>query len=241
MKWIVLTGESGGLGQAILRAILRMEGYGVIGISRSFSEELQEIYDRNTGRYVHIPFDLSKPEGIKTLYLEEIRKIGPVYGYINNAAAVYDDLVTNASLDRINHLFKVNVYSPILLSKYCIRDMLLHETEGSLVHITSVSSRTGYRGLSMYAASKGALEAFSRTVAREWGSRGIRSNCVSPGFLETEMSSTLSADQKEKIYRRTALNKPTSIDSVAEAVCFLLTEKAASITGTILEVDNGTI
>ncbi|CAM5190922.1 3-oxoacyl-[acyl-carrier-protein] reductase OS=Ureibacillus acetophenoni OX=614649 GN=SAMN05877842_101438 PE=3 SV=1 [Ureibacillus acetophenoni] len=93
----------------------------------------------------------------------------------------------------------------------------------------------------MYAASKAAIEAFSKTLAREWGSKGIRSNCVVPGFMETAISANLTEDQKERIYQRTSLKKETDISSVASTVLFLLSDKAKSITGAVVHVDNGTI
>ena len=93
----------------------------------------------------------------------------------------------------------------------------------------------------MYAATKGAMEAFSKNTAREWGSKGIRSNCVVPGFMETSISSTLTDEQKMRIYQRTSLKKETEIASVASTVLFLLSDKAKSITGTVVHVDNGTI
>ena len=93
----------------------------------------------------------------------------------------------------------------------------------------------------MYASTKGALEAFSKNIAREWGGKGIRSNCVVPGFSGTTMSESLGAEQKERIYNRTSLKKETDVRSVASTVLFLLSEQACSITGTVLHVDNGTI
>ena len=119
--------------------------------------------------------------------------------------------------------------------------MLYHHTRGSILHISSISVHTGYKGLAMYASSKGALEAFSKDTAREWGELGIRSNVVVPGFMETAMSATLSTEQKERIYKRTSMKAATSIRSVAETVAFLLSDKAESITGVELRVDNGTI
>jgi 3-oxoacyl-[acyl-carrier protein] reductase len=160
---------------------------------------------------------------------------------VNNAATAYDDLATNLSLDPLEQMFKVNVFAPMVLSKLAIRNMLLHKTKGSLVHISSVSAHTGYKGLAMYGASKGALEAYSRNLAKEWGSVGIRSNCVVPGFMETEMSASLTDEQKEKIYQRTALRQPTSVESVAAMVCHLLWPTAGSITGQSFVVDSGTV
>jgi 3-oxoacyl-[acyl-carrier protein] reductase len=93
----------------------------------------------------------------------------------------------------------------------------------------------------MYASTKGALEAFSKNTAREWGSLGIRSNCIVAGFMETEMSSTLSSEQKNRIFNRTSLKKPVSIDSISETVNFLINKGAESITGQNIFIDNGTI
>lgn len=138
-------------------------------------------------------------------------------------------------------MYAVNVFTPMMITKYAIRNMLLHHTKGSIVHILSISVHTGYKGLAMYASSKGALEAFSKDTAREWGELGIRSNVVVPGFMETAMSSTLTDDQKNRIYKRTSLKAATSIHSVAETVVFLLSDNACSITGQNVHVDNGTI
>ena len=119
--------------------------------------------------------------------------------------------------------------------------MLLHKVKGSIVHISSISAHTGYKGLAMYASSKAALEAFSKNTSREWGELGIRSNVIVPGFMETAMSATLSGEQKDRIYKRTSLKQATDINSVAETIAFLLSDKARSITGQNIHVDNGTI
>jgi 3-oxoacyl-[acyl-carrier protein] reductase len=119
--------------------------------------------------------------------------------------------------------------------------MILNRTEGSLVHVSSVSTATGYKGLGMYAATKGAIESFSLGVAREWGERGIRSNCVAPGFMNTEMTTELDEDQKDRIYDRTSLGGPTDQQDVAETVAFLLSDASESITGETLRIDAGTV
>lgn len=128
-----------------------------------------------------------------------------------------------------------------MLTKFILRQMLLHNIKGSVVHISSISVHTGYKGLSMYASTKGALEAFSKNTAREWGEKGIRSNCLVAGFMETEMSSTLSDNQKNRIYQRTSMKQPVDVDSVAETIRFLLSDESKSITGQNIHVDNGTI
>ena len=119
--------------------------------------------------------------------------------------------------------------------------MLLHKISGSIVHVSSISVHTGYKGLAMYASTKGALEAFSKNTAREWGEYGIRSNCVVAGFMETSMNAGLTQDQKNRIYNRTSLKKPTTLHSVAKTIMFLMSDDAESITGQTMNVDSGTI
>lgn len=240
MQWIIVTGDSGGLGSAIVRTILEDGKYGVIGISRRENNVVDSI-KKEYSNYVHINFDLNNTTEVKRLYREEIRKIGSIYGLVNNSAMAYDDIVTNLDYEKLHMMYQINVYSPMMLTKYAIRDMILHKTQGSIIHISSVSAHTGYKGLAMYASTKGAMEAFSLDTAREWGIRGIRSNVVAPGFMETNISAKLTDEQRKKIYQRTALKKATDVQSVAEMVYFLLSDKASSITGTVVRVDNGTI
>lgn len=146
MQWIIVTGDSGGLGRAITRKILKDGIYGVIGISRKENDVVESI-KKEYENYVHINFDLLDTQQIKNLYKEKIKKIGTIYGLVNNSAMAYDDIVTNLSYDKLDEMYHVNVYSPMMLTKYAIRDMILHKTKGSIVHISSVSAHTGYKGL----------------------------------------------------------------------------------------------
>lgn len=241
MKWVVLTGDTGMLGGNILHKILEDSSYGIIGISRSENHITTGFKNEYGSRYFHINYDLSDPNGVKDLYKSQVKNIGKIYGLVNNSAYAYDDIITNANIDSVERMFSINVISPIILTKYCIRDMLLNEIEGSIVHISSVCAHTGYKGLSMYAATKGSLESFSKTIAREWGEKGIRSNCVAPGFMESNISSTLTEEQKYRIYKRTSLKKETDAYSVASMVKFLMSDESRSITGQVIHVDNGTI
>lgn len=236
---ILVTGGTRGLGLEIVRQLLAAK-HRVFAVGRNSSRELEQLGDG--GSLTFIPYDLEQPQGIKEqLFDARIGIDTPLHGLVNNAALAYDDLISNLDLERLQQLFQVNVVSPMQLTKCAIRNMLLHKVAGSVVHISSVSAHTGYKGLAMYGASKGAMESFSKNVAREWGSKGIRSNCVVPGFMETEMSSALSEEQKQRIYQRTALKQATQISSVAAMVCFLLSEASCSVTGQNIFVDAGTL
>lgn len=239
MRNVVVTGITGTLGHAIARAILADGGYSVIGIGRQTVTAIHDLRSAHPGLVSYVQADLSQPGEIESLYLDTLKPMGPLWGLVNNAAEAYDDLLSNARLERLERMFRVNVLAPVMLTKCVVRDMLLHHTEGSLVHISSVSTRIGYKGLSMYAATKGAMEAFSLGVAREWGSRGIRSNCVAAGFMDTNMTGGLSEEQRQRIFTRTSLKRETSAESVAATVRFLLSDESRSMTGTVVRVDSG--
>lgn len=238
---ILLTGGTRGLGRCIVQRLLD-RGDEIWIVARTSSVEDFNLPEVSRERIHWVMADLSDVDGLRHKLTSAIDSKAIAFdGLVNNAATAYDDLITNSSLADIEYSFRVNVFAPMELTRYVIRNMLLHGKGGSLVHISSICSRTGYKGLSMYAATKGALESFSRGVAREWGGKGIRSNCVVAGFMETDMSSILSAEQKEKIYKRTSLGKATDPISVAETVGFLLSDASRSITGQDIVVDSGTI
>ena len=189
-----------------------------------------------------LQYDLADGENIRqSVFKDWIGFDTPIHGFVNNAAMAYDDIITNLNLVSLEKMYHVNVFTPMMLTKFVLRQMLLHNIKGSIVHISSISVHTGYKGLSMYASTKGALEAFSKNTAREWGERGIRSNALVAGFMETDMSSTLSNDQKNRIFKRTSMKIPTTKKSVAETIVFLLSEAAESITGQNIHVDSATI
>lgn len=240
-RHILITGVSQGLGLAIARAVLG-QGWTVSGVSRRQSDEYAALQREHGPRARLHAFDMSRTDEVKEELFDKFLSLEmPLHGYVNNAAVAYDDIVTNLDTARLREMYEVNVFAPMMVTKYAIRHMLFNTVAGSIVHISSISVHTGYKGLSMYASTKGALEAFSKNTAREWGERGVRSNCVVAGFMETTMSEKLSEDQREKIYRRTSLKKATALDSVAATVVHLLGDGAASITGQNIFVDSGTI
>lgn len=238
---ILVTGVSKGLGLQLVKTFLS-KGHNVWGISRSKTPELESLISNNPDQMKWLAYDLEDNQNMRTkIFKEWIGFETPLNGFVNNAAIAYDDIVTNLNIEPLERMYRVNVFSPMLMTKFVIRQMLLHHTKGSIVHLSSISVHTGYKGLAMYASTKGALEAFSKNTAREWGELEIRSNCLVAGFMETEMNATLSTDQKNRIYQRTSLKKAVHVESVANTIAFLLSEEAKSITGQNIHVDSGTI
>jgi len=234
-KTVIITGISKGLGKEICLKLLQ-ENYHVIGISRTYNGIFSEFK-----KFRFLEYDLSDIDNLELFLKNNIKNKTSLLGFVNNAAIAYDDIITNMKIEKVKQMFNVNVFSPYIITKFVLRNMLLNKVKGSIVHLSSISVHTGYNGLSMYASSKGALEAFSKNTAREWGRRGIRSNCIVAGFMETEMSNTLDSSQKNRIYQRTSLKKPTSKESVSNMISFLLSNKSESITGQNIHVDSGTI
>lgn len=240
MRNTIVTGSTRGLGLVITKTLLA-SGHRVVGLGRQETDATRALSSQFGDQFAFFPFDLRNTGGIKGLYIEQLKYFGPLTGLVNNAAVAYDDILTNLNERALVDSYHVNVFSALMLTKYVVRDLLLHRSAGSIVFIGSVSSRTGYKGLSMYASTKGALEGFIKSAAREWGSKGIRFNCVTPGFMETDMSAALTQEQRDRIYKRTCLQKATSPESVARLVEFLLSDGADSITGEAIGVDSGTI
>lgn len=241
MKNYLVTGASKGLGYEIVKNLLEHTDSRIYAISRTVGE-LARLMSQYGGRLIHKSVDLSNVDLVRTeVFRDLISNDVVLHGFVNNAALAYDTVITNLQVQPLRQMYDVNVLSPMVLTKYAIRNMLLHQTKGSIVHISSVSVHTGYKGLAMYASTKGALEAFSKNTAREWGSLGIRSNCVVAGFMETDMTQALTDDQKERIYQRTSLKSAVETESVAAMVAFLLSDRSTSMTGQNIFVDNGTI
>jgi len=238
---ILVTGVSRGVGLFICQVLLK-QGHTVYAVSRTYSKEIESLEIAYSDKLHFKSVDLSKSALVqKYVFKEFVKNDITLDGFVNNAAMAYDDIVTNLNLEKLELMYQTNVFTPMILTKYAIRNMLFNKIAGSIVHISSISAHTGYKGLAMYASSKGAIEAFSKNTAREWGEMGIRSNVVVPGFMETAMSASLSQQQKDRIYKRTSLKKATSLESVAETVAYLLSDKASSITGQSIHVDAGTI
>lgn len=234
-EYVIVTGASKGLGLAICRQLLAAS-YRVIALSRRLTSELQQLSLQ--GELKHIACDLAELDKIPTLCSELIKQYGRPYALVNNAAVGYDGVLATMHNSEIASLLNINVQAPILLCKYLLRPMLLNQ-RGRIINISSIIARTGFNGLSVYAASKAALEGFSKSLAREVGKAGITVNCVAPGYMQTDMTDSLQGDKLESIKRRSPLGRLATPDDAASAVLYLLSKQAAAITGTMITVDAG--
>lgn len=241
MRNVIVTGGSRGIGLGIARK-LSAAGYGVIAVARTQSSQLataMEETDRTKlGSLKFVPFDLAQIEGISHLVKTLRKDFGPIYGLVNNAGISFEGVIAMMPVAQIKQLLHVNTFSPIVLTQCVLRSMMADGC-GRIVNMSSVVASTGYSGLSAYAATKAAMAGFTRSLAREVGRSGINVNSVAPGFIETDLTSGLKDEQRQKIKRRSALRRLAEIDDVANAVEYLLSDKAKNITGTVLTVDAG--
>lgn len=236
-KLVIVTGASRGLGLAICKQLLE-QGYKVLALARTLSAELNTLAEQYSPELIFISTDLSELDNLQPLCSDLIKQHGRPYALINNAAVGYDGVLATMHNSEINTLLNINVQAPILLSKYLLRPMLLNQS-GRIINISSIIARTGFNGLSVYAASKAALEGFSKSLAREVGKAGITVNCVAPGYMQTDMTHSLQGEKLESIKRRSPLGRLAKPDDAAGAVLYLLSEQAAAITGTTITIDAG--
>lgn len=236
-KLVVVTGASRGLGLAISRALLGA-GYRVLAVARHHSAELQQLAADHGEQLAFAACDLAEIEALPEACKGWVKQHGRPWGLINNAAVGRDGILATLHDRDIELLLRVNLQAPILLCKYLSRPMLLNGG-GRIVNIASVVANTGYKGLSVYAASKAGLVGLSRSLARELGKGGITVNALLPGFMATDMTAALEGDKLDSIQRRSAIGRLAGVDEVAAAVVYLLSDAAAAVTGTTLTVDGG--
>lgn len=240
MRNVIVTGGSRGLGLGIA-VRLGEAGYRAIAVARRTSDELAAA-QKETGQLPFWPCDLADIEALSGLVKSIRAEFGPIYGLVNNAGIGTSGILANMRTREIERLVRLNTVSPMLLTKHVVRAMMADggkEKGGRIVNISSIVASTGFSGLSVYSATKASLIGFTRSLAREIGPLGITVNAVAPGFIDTAMTEEMSASDRERVRRRSALGRLAGIEDVANAVEFLMGDKAGNITGTVLTVDAG--
>jgi 3-oxoacyl-[acyl-carrier protein] reductase len=211
-------------------------------VARRESEELREaigaIVERGTGGLHFRTFDLSETDAIPAFVKGVRDEFGAIYGLVNNAGIGTEGLLATMHNSEIEALLRLNVLSPVLLTKYVVRHMMA-DGAGRIINMSSIIASTGYNGLSVYGATKAAATGFTRSLAREVGKLGITVNAIAPGFIDTELTQNLGGEGREKIAGRSALKRLPEASDVASMVEYLLGEGGRNITGTVLTVDAG--
>jgi 3-oxoacyl-[acyl-carrier protein] reductase len=238
MRNVLVTGGSRGIGLAIARR-LTASGYHVTAVARRESDDLrQAVHEVGGDRLRFKPFDLSEIDAIPAFVKALRDEFGAIYGLVNNAGTSTEGLLATMRNSDIEAQIRLNVLSPVILTKYVVRHMMA-DGAGRIVNISSIIASTGYNGLSVYGATKAAATGLTRSLAREVGKLGITVNAIAPGFIHTELTKGLSEEDRQRIAGRSALRRLPEAGDVAAMVEFLLGEGGRNITGTVLTVDAG--
>lgn len=233
----LVTGASRGIGQAIALA-LGQAGAEVIGTATtpSGAETITQNLSENKVKGQGVVLDIASTESVEAL-IQTLGKAMPSI-LVNNAGITRDNLLARMKDEEWEAVINTDLSGIYRLSKACLRAMLKAK-RGRIINITSVVGLTGQAGQTNYAAAKAGVIGFTKSLAREIGSRGITVNAVAPGFIETDMTQTLTAEQRIHIQQQIALNRLGSSQDVAQAVVFLASSAASYITGETLHVNGG--
>ncbi|WP_380784220.1 SDR family NAD(P)-dependent oxidoreductase [Sphingomonas sp. R86520] len=237
MKRVLVTGAGGGIGSAVVRRLLQ-DGFEVCASGRTETDELLSLGARYPNSYSFHMLDLAEIDRIAPFVRELTRTDGFLYGLVNNAGLGTEGVLATMHNTQIEEVMRVNAVAPIILTKYVSRGMMANR-QGRIINISSIIASTGFTGLAAYAASKAALEGFTRSLARELGKLNITVNAVAPGFVQTKMTDGLAGDKLGSIQRRSPLGCLATPEDVAGAVSYIIGDDARSITGTVLTVDAG--
>lgn len=239
-KIALVTGASRGIGHAIALE-LAAHGATVIGTATSetgaahITEDLAKIRpDAGKG----IVLDVSDAERSRQVVDEIQKEYGAIHILVNNAGITQDQLAMRMKDEEWDKVIAVNLTAVARLSRAVLRGMM-RAKGGRIINITSVVGSIGNAGQMNYAASKAGVESMSRALAREVGSRGITVNCIAPGFIDTDMTKSLSEEVTGNLLKQIPLARLGSPEDVAAAVAFLASPQASYITGTVLHVNGG--
>lgn len=238
-KVAIVTGASRGIGAAIADTLAN-RGALVIGTATTqggadaISERLAQISEGCSGRAL----DVNDPEAIGPLVADITGTAGAPVILVNNAGVTRDQLLMRMKEDEWDTVMETNLRSVYRMSKACLRGMMKARS-GRIISIASVVGSMGNAGQTNYAAAKAGMMGFSRSLAREVGSRGITVNVVAPGFIDTDMTRALNDEQRDVLLRDIPLARLGDVNDIAEAVAFLAQDEASYITGQTLHVNGG--
>ena len=235
-RHVIISGGSRGLGRTLVEGLIE-SGYQISTFSRNRTDF--------TDQYLNHPAvffesaDICDSPALARFLGNAKERFGLPYGLVNCAGVATVGVLPLLRDEQIDQAIATNLRGTITLTRLVLRQMRIRGDGGSIVNISSVVGLRGYRGMAVYSATKGGMDAMTRALARELGAWKIRVNSVAPGYLQTEMSSSLNDQQLKKILSRTPLNRLGTPQDVVGPVRFLLSDESAFVTGQVLTVDGG--
>ncbi len=237
-KKIFVTGGSRGIGAAIVK-VLADAGAQVAFTFSTNEQKAQELLKTLPGEnHLCLQMDVASSPSVESAVTKVLATWGEVDGVVNNAGITKDQLLLRMKAEDFESVIATNLTGVFSVTKAFSKQML-RARKGSFVNISSVIGSVGNAGQANYAASKGGVEAFTKSVALEFASRGIRANCIAPGYIKSDMTAQLSEEQLKSFADKIPLARPGDASEVAHAVAFLLSDAASYITGQTLHVNGG--
>jgi 3-oxoacyl-[acyl-carrier protein] reductase len=235
---VVFCGGSRGLGQAIVADLLDA-GHVVATYSRSRTPFIEQCEQGSTAeRFRWAEIDGSDFDRVRQFVRDVDKGFGGIDTVINNAGIGVDGILSTMQDDEVHRTITVNLEAAVQLTRACLKSMLRRQA-GSVLNITSVNGIRGFSGVSIYSATKAALDGLTRSLAREVGPSGIRVNSIAPGYFESDMTSKLRDRQKAWIVRQTPLRRLGAVGDLVGVIRFLISPEAGFITGQTIVVDGG--
>jgi len=236
MKNVLITGATGGIGFSLVDAFYSNEFN--LFVTGSNNEKLQSIKSKYPKNLEICVCDLSKEEEINELMKKAEKYFGSVDILINNAGITKDNLFLRINNEDWNQVMNINLNANFLITKIAIKGMVKKKW-GRVINISSDAAKIGNPGQTNYVASKSALEGFSRSLATEVAARNITVNCISPGFINTNMLDSIEQDRLESMTKNIPCGRVGEPKDVANAVFFLASEESSYITGQVIHVNGG--
>ena len=235
-KKVIITGATGGIGKSIIKSFVEQ---GAKVLATGTNEEKLKSLKNTYSDIITRKFDISKHHDIEK-FIEDTTNLleGTPDILVNNAGITRDNLSLRMSNEEWNEVLNLNLTSTFLLCKFCLKKMIKNKY-GKIVNITSVVGHTGNVGQANYAASKSGIIGFSKSLALEYAKKNININCVSPGFIQTQMTDKIDPKYKELIVSKIPSNRLGSTEDVANVVIFLSSDLANYITGETIHVNGG--
>ncbi|QBD77898.1 3-oxoacyl-[acyl-carrier-protein] reductase [Ktedonosporobacter rubrisoli] len=236
----LITGSGQGIGRAAAQRLAQAGADIVINYrsNTTAAAEAQSSIEALGRKCITIQADVSQEEDVIRLFKEATQSLGPITILVNNAGTTRDKLILQMQLADFEHVMDSNLRSTFLCTKAALRSMMKARW-GRIVNVASVAGLLGPVGQANYGSSKAAIIALTLSTAREMASRNITANAVAPGFVPTELTSTVSESVRKYMLDSTPLGRFGTIDEVAAAICFLCMPEAGYITGQVLSVDGG--
>ena len=240
MSTALVTGGSRGIGRVIADKLAEA-GFDIAicySGNENAAEETVKLCEEHGVNAIAIKCDVSNETEVAEMFAVVKEKFGPVDVLVNNAGVTKDGLLIRMSEADFDKVIDINLKGTFLCTKAAIKDMVKNR-HGSIINITSIVGVNGNTGQANYAASKAGIIGFTKSVAREYGGKGIIVNAIAPGFIQTAMTDELPENVKSDYLKRIPLNRFGQPEDVANAVEFLASEKASYITGQVIEVTGG--